>query len=143
DAEEDAETIGNGSDGLQVLVEALAFDEFHGVEDAAVLEGANVVDGNHAGMLEQGENAGFAQEPSGEIGAGAGQVQHFQSNATLQLFVFRGVDHTHAAAGDLGLQAIASAGKIGKFGRGAKPGQRPVGEPAHQASQPKAALASR
>src|SRR5262249_41659688 len=50
DPKEYAKTIGDGSDGSKVLVEALTLDEFHGVEDATVGESADVMNGNDAGM---------------------------------------------------------------------------------------------
>jgi hypothetical protein len=50
---------------LKVLVEPLAFDELHGVEDAAVWQRADVMHGNDAGVLEGGEYLSFVNQAAG------------------------------------------------------------------------------
>src|SRR5216683_4956917 len=111
-AEEETQTVRERMDGFDVLVEALAFHKLHGVEDAAIGERADVVDGNDAGMLEAGEDAGLAVETMREVAVGNGNVEDFESDAALQHLVFRGVDDAHAAARDALEQAITRSCEI-------------------------------
>jgi len=126
-----------------MLVEALAFHEFHGVEDAAVGESSNVVDGDDAGMFEKGEHAGFAEEAASELAFVARDFEDFESDATLKSLVLGGVDDAHAAASDLAKKAIARAGEIREVSAVAESIQGAIGKIFHRASQPKADLASR
>ena len=62
DAIEQPQAIGERP-RARVRVEALAADEAHHQEDAAVGEPADVVDGDDAGVLERGERTRFASQP--------------------------------------------------------------------------------
>lgn len=120
DAQKDPETIGNRGKGSKVLVEALAFDEFHGVEDAAIGERPYIVNRHDAGMLEEGQDARFADEAIGKFAFFPGNFEDFESNAALKHFVFGLVDHAHATASDRSKQTIAGAREVGQI--------RPVAE---------------
>jgi hypothetical protein len=137
------EAVRDGFDRGHVLIETQALDKFHGVEYAAVGESANVVHGNDAGMFELREDAGFAKQAVGKIAAGAWDVQNFQSYAAVEFFIFRGEDHTHAAASDAFQKPVTSSGKIGHFRGVAETLENLVGKKFHLASQPKTAWASR
>ena len=50
-----------------MLIETLAFDKLHRVENAAIGESADVMNWNDAGMFELREDAGFTQKSMGEI----------------------------------------------------------------------------
>ncbi len=129
--------------GSNKFVQPLAFDKFHGVEDAAIGKRSHIVHRNDAGMLESGEHAGFANEPVCEIAIDSGNIEHFQRDATLEILVFRGVDDAHAAACDAFDQPITRTGKVGSFGSVAQSFERGVRKEFHFDSQPKAARASR
>ena len=73
----------------------------------------------------------------------AGTSSTFKRDAAIELFVFRGVDDAHAAAGDAFEQAVARASEIGFVGTGAKTLDGFVRQRFHLASQPKTARASR
>ncbi len=142
-AEEETQTVRERMDGLDVLVEALAFDKLHGVEDAAVGERADVMNGDDAGMLEAGKDAGFAVETMREVAVGKGNVEDFEGHAALQHLVLRGVDGAHAAARDTLEQAITRSREIRRIGAFAQALEGFVGEKFHGASEPKTARASR
>src|SRR5216683_3223492 len=142
-AKEETQPVRERRNGFDVLVEALAFDKLHGVEDAAVGERADIVHGDDARMLEAGKYAGFAFETKGKVAVESGNVEDFESHATLQHLVFRGVDDTHAAAGDTLKQAITRSREIRRLGAFAQAFQCFVGEKFHGASEPKMARASR
>src|SRR5882724_7325465 len=91
DAQEQTQTVGRRVDHLNVFVEPLAFDEFHGVEDATVLQRADVVYGNDARVLEAGEYLSFAHKAAGELAAALRRVQHLQGDAAVQRLVLRGI----------------------------------------------------
>src|SRR5216683_1550403 len=74
-AKEETQPVRERRNGFDVLVEALAFDKLHGVEDAAVGERADVMNGDDAGMLEAGKDAGFAVETMREVAVGKGNVE--------------------------------------------------------------------
>src|ERR1700676_1463536 len=128
---------------LDEFVEALAFDKFHGVEDASIRQRAYVVHGHYSGMFKPCEHAGFAHQTVRQIAILARYIKHFQRDATFQLFVFRGVNDAHAAASHAFEQTIACAGKIRLLGARAQTLDRFVRERFHFASQPNTARASR
>jgi len=70
-AQKNPQTIGNGCNRFDIFVEALAFDEFHGVKNTAVWERPDVVNGDDAGMFEGCEHACFTDKTVGEIAVGA------------------------------------------------------------------------
>jgi hypothetical protein len=114
DAQENAEAIRHGSNGRDELIEALALNEFHSVEDATVWESADVVNGNDPGMFEESEDARFSSQAAGQVAHGARRLQNFESHAAIEHFVLRRVHHTHTTASNGPEQAVARAGEIRK-----------------------------
>jgi hypothetical protein len=143
DAEEEAEAVLHGFNGFDEFVEALAFNELHGVENAAVGESANIVYGDDAGMFEASEDAGFPHQAIGKIAVGTGDVEDFRGDAALEFFVFGSVDDAHTAARDAFEEAVARAGEVGFTSASSKTLDGFVGQKFHLASQPKTARASR
>src|SRR5882724_4749335 len=111
-AQEQAQTVGHRVDRLNVFVETLAFDEFHGVEDATVLQRADVVYRDDSRVFETCEDLGFAHKAAGELAAALRRVQHLQGDAAAQRLVLRGIDHAHAAAGYGLEERITRPGKV-------------------------------
>src|SRR5713226_3524754 len=142
-AEKNAQTVRDGCDRLDILVEPPALDEFHGVENAAVRERSHVVDRHDAGMLERREHAGLANQTVGELAVCFRNIEYFQRDATVKVLIFRNIHLSHTAARDALQQTVAGAGKIGKLRAAAQSFQRAVGKKFHLVSQPKAARASR
>jgi hypothetical protein len=142
-AEEQAQTVGERRDGFKVLVETSAFDKFHGIENAAVGERPDVVDGNNAGMLEASEDTGFAVEAMREVAVGDQNVEDLDGHAASKGLVFRGVNDTHATARDLLEQAITGSDEVGHIGTLTQTFEGFVGERFHRASEPNTARASR
>jgi hypothetical protein len=126
-----------------MLVEALALDKFHGVENPAVGKGPDVMDGNDAGMLKLSKDTSLAEKAIGKIARGAGDVQDFQSHAALEFFIFGGKYNAHAAASDAFEKSVTCPGEIGHFRGIAETLENLVGKKFHLASQPKTAWASR
>src|SRR6266481_848381 len=143
DAEKNSQTIRRRGDRLDVLVEAMALDKFHGVENAAVSECSDVMHGHDAGMLETREDARFADQAIGEISFGSREIENFQRDAPLKPLIFCGEHDTHAAARDAFEQAVVRAGEVGQIRAVAQAFECAVGKKFHFASQPKAARASR
>ena len=143
DTQENSQAVRNRSNRLYVPVETAAFNEFHGVEDAAIGERSHVVNGHDAGMLESGQHASFTNKTIGEIAVCSRNFEDFQGHAPLEILVLHGVDNTHAAARNTIQQAITCASEIGDFRAFAQTFEGAVGEKLHLASEPKAARASR
>jgi len=141
--EEETQAVGERRNRFDVQVEALAFDKFHGVEDAPVGERADVVNGHDAGMLEARENASFAVEAMREVAAGNGNVKDFESYAARQRLVFRGVNDAHAASRDAFEQTVTRSREVRRIGAFAQAFEGFVREKFHGASEPKTARASR
>src|SRR5260370_31668362 len=80
-AEEETQTVRERMDGLDVLVEALAFDKLHGVEDTAIGERTDGMNGDDAGMLEASEDAGRQVETEREVAGGGGDGEDRRSRA--------------------------------------------------------------
>src|SRR5229473_7826849 len=130
-AEEETQTVRERMDGLDVLVEALAFDKLHGVEDTAIGERTDVMNGDDAGMLEASEDAGLAVETEREVAVGSGNVEDLESHAALQHLVLRGVDDAHAAARDTLEQAITRSREVRRIGAFTQALEGFVGEKFH------------
>ncbi len=113
--------VGNGVDRFEMLVEALPFDEFHGVEDAAISQRSHVVNRHDAGMLEPREHSGLTHQAAGKFALRAGYFKNFQRHAALQFFVFGGIHHSHASARNLAHQLVACAAEVGKLRAIAQP----------------------
>jgi len=93
--------------GAQFGCEGFASDQLHDdVVGAIVLD--DVVDGSDVGMIKAGEHAGFAAEAVSRIfvGEDAGR-EHLDGDVTLEFFVARAIDDTHAACSKLAEDAIA------------------------------------
>src|ERR1700747_3428638 len=84
DSQEKPQAVGHGVYFFDVALELLALDEFHGVEDAAILERADVVNGNNSGVLEPGQDARFTDQALCESVVLPGQIQDFQRDAAPQ-----------------------------------------------------------
>ena len=86
--------------GGRVFDEGLAFDELHGeVRLNAVGSGggAGLVDGGDAGMLEAGEDFGFALEAAEGGGSDGGDADDFECDGAAGAELMGAVDHAHAA----------------------------------------------
>src|SRR6266568_5092590 len=142
-AKEEPKAFRDGRDGLNVLVEPLALDKFHRIENPAITERSHVVNGHDARMFEPREHQRFTNQAVCEIAVRAGHVQNFKRNATLQSFIFGGIHHAHAAARHALQQAVARSGEIRDLGGFAQMLDRFVGKKLHFGSVPNAARASR
>ena len=76
-AKEQTQAVRNRSNRLDVLVEALAFDKFHGVEDAAIGERSHIVNGHDSWMLESSQDASFADKAIGEVAVCSRNIEYF------------------------------------------------------------------
>src|SRR5258707_4621733 len=101
-----SQTVRDGSDRSNIVVEPLPSDKFHGVENAAVRECAHIVNGHDAGVLESGQYARLANQPDCEIAICSGDIHYLQGHAALEAFIFRGIHDVHAAACDALEQSI-------------------------------------
>jgi hypothetical protein len=97
------------------LVEPLALDQLHRVENAAIRERSDIVHGHNAGMLKSRQHQRLANQPLGEFAVFTRHVQDFQRDTALQFFIFGDVHHAHAAAGHALQKTVARAGEIGNF----------------------------
>src|SRR5208283_216426 len=131
DAQKDTQAIRSGSQRLDVLIEPLPFDEFHGVKNAAILKCAGIVHRNDSRMLEPGQHARLAHEAICEVAFGARYFEHFQRDAALQALVFRCVDAAHPSTRHLRDEAVARAAKVRKLDAAAQVCKHLVGKMPH------------
>src|SRR5205823_10798741 len=99
-------------------------------------------DGRDARMLESRQHARFTNQPVCQVTVSSRNIEHLQSYAPLEMLIFRGVHHAHAAARNALEQTVARAGEVWRL-RAAQSFQGFVGKKFHFASQPNAARASR
>ncbi len=87
-------------------VEARAVDQLHRDERRAVVF-VDLVDGDDVRMVERGGGARFLDEAAMpiDIGRGIGR-QHLDRHRPSEPRVVGGIDHAHAAASDLGVDAV-------------------------------------
>src|SRR5215467_1062242 len=85
---------------LDVAAQGFTVDKFHGDERAPVLL-ADVIEGADAGMIENGNGAGFAAKALQRLRV-TDQIfgQEFQRNRAVQAGVERFVDHTHSSGAE-------------------------------------------
>src|SRR3546814_1050744 len=98
-------------------VDALAVDQRHGQPAGTVLGHARIDQGGDVGMVEAGEDRGFAAKAFAARGAerAEGQDLHRCLLARHALLAPGAVDHGHAAAAELGVErpvAEAAAGEV-------------------------------
>ena len=93
-----------------------ALDQLHGQERPAVGQGAEVVDGGDAGVLELAGDAGLVREPAGGRGVGREPVlEDLDRHLSAERRVAGPVDDAHPAAGDLVLQFVAAPRSRGRL----------------------------
>src|SRR5271165_119818 len=94
----DRQGFGDGDGaGFDTVRKSGAFDQFHnqGVRDAGIFE---AVDGGDVGVIERGEEGGFAAEAGQALGIGGDSGgQNFQGNLAAEFAVAGAVDFAHAA----------------------------------------------
>ena len=127
DAQKQPKTVGHRGHRVDVFVEPLAFDELHGVEHAAVLQGADIVHGDDSRVLEACEHLRFADQAAGQFAATLRGIENFQGDTPAEFAVLRRVDHAHAAAGHVVQERIAGAFQVWETCRVAEPVERFVG----------------
>ena len=110
-----------------VLVEPLAAHALHHVEDAAVGQQADVVDGHDAGVLQAGEDARLAERPLRGL-PGLRHVDDLEGHLAVELPVPRQIDGAHAAAADRLHDLVGRAGEVRQVGDLAQMLERGVGE---------------
>ena len=99
--------------GLEQLGQGVALDQLHGEEGPAVGEGAQLVDGDDAGVLELAADLRLLDEPSDHVRIIAEVVaEDLQSHVASEVGVAALEDGAHAAAGDLAVDAIADRGIV-------------------------------
>jgi hypothetical protein len=76
-AQKQSQPVRAGLDRLDVLVQALPFDQLHGIEHAAILQRPYIVDRNDAWMFKAGEYLGFSKEAASQVGAAFWGVEDF------------------------------------------------------------------
>jgi hypothetical protein len=88
--------------GVQDLGEAAPFDEFHREVGAAVVEGAGLVDGHHAGMRQLAAEARFFAQMLDQVGvAEMGRAKDLESEAAAEIAVLDAIDVADSAAAEM------------------------------------------
>src|SRR5947207_1171456 len=89
------------------IVQPLAADALHHVEEAAVRQCANVVHGYDSRMLERSEDARLTQNSHTLIVGRNGRTEHLKCDVSIQLAVMSGVHGAHSAFADLLTDLVA------------------------------------
>jgi hypothetical protein len=94
--------VGRVRPGLEQFLQRVPLDQPHGQERAAVRQGAQVVDGRDARVLEPAGDPGLVGEPAGGPGVGGEPVgQHLDRHLAAQNGVGRPVDDAHCPPADI------------------------------------------
>ena len=106
---------------FRIVFEGAPLDELHGQERPAIGEGADLVDGRNAGMLQLAGDARLAEEALG--GWRIGRValgQQLDGDVAIEGDVAGAVDDAHAAVADLVKQLVARRAerRDGRLGAG-------------------------
>jgi hypothetical protein len=123
DGEEAGAVVGGVVAGLEQLGQGVALDQLHGEEGPAVGEGAQLVDGDDAGVLELAADLGLLDEAADHLGILAEVVaEDLQGDVAAEVGVAALEDRAHAALGDLAVDAVADRGVGGVGAAGADDG---------------------
>ena len=109
------------------IIQPVAADALHHVEDPTVGKRADVVHGDDSGMLERGEDSRLAQDSQTLIVGWDRGTQDFQGDVSIQLVVVREIDGAHAPLTDPLPNFVASIA-AGPLDHLAEPRERCVGE---------------
>src|SRR5262249_59376579 len=89
-----------------------ALDELHGQERAAVGEGADLVDGRDARVLELAGDGGFVVEPAdGRRGLAEGGANELDRDLPIEAWVGGPVNDPHAALVNLAHDRVSADGR--------------------------------
>ena len=110
---EQAQPPGQRSVRARVLVQALPANQAHHVEDAAVRQGAHVVDGHQPRVLEARQDPRLLHHPPDVGRLRHRRVQDLEGHLAVQLVVACPVDGAHPAAPQHVDHLVLGAGQIG------------------------------
>ena len=142
DTFEDLQPLGEIAMMADVFRQCPAVDSLHDVEQPAVGQPADVVDGHDAGMFECGQDARFGSQPMFECG-GRDRIRDLDRHLAAEERVRRGVDRTHAATADLRGHGVTVGFELRPVGDRAQAVDGGVGECGHSISTPNNSRASR
>ena len=112
----------------QQISQGAALDQLHGEIRPVVGEGAQLVDRDHAGVLQLAGDLGLLDEPADQVGVLAMLLeQDLDGQVAAEVAVAPLDDDAHAAAGDLAEQlepgkAVGWVGHLGRRGADHRPG---------------------
>ncbi len=108
DGEEAGPVVVGAVAGLEQLGQGVALDQLHREEGPAVGEGAELVDGDDAGVLELAADLRLLDEAADHVGVVAVVIaQDLQCHVAAEVRVAALEDGAHAAAGDLAVDPVA------------------------------------
>ena len=128
DAEEPRPVLGRARALLQQFSQGAALDQLHGEIRPAIGEGAQLIDRDHAGVLQLAGDLGLLDEPADQVGVLAMLLeQDLDGQVAAEVAVAPLDDDAHPAAGDLAeevepSQAVQSVGHPGRRGADHRPG---------------------
>ncbi len=118
---------GSATRVAQVLVEPMAADALHRVEDATVGQRPHVVDGHEPGVLELGEDPGLLAETLGDPRRGLGETHHLERDLAAELPVVGQVDRGHSPLAEDRDRVVLGRGQVGPLGDVLQMGECSVG----------------